>query len=179
MIMQNEHRRIGVIGLGSVLMGDDAVGPAMIERLKKRYCFSDNVTLLEIGTPGPDFSICLATFDSVVIVDSTRTDGLPGEIQFFDRKGLMEDATEQRLCPHDPNLKEALMTADFEGTAPEEVELIGIVPQVTELGTRLSDPVEAGLPDLEEAVVDAIRHTGGRCQRIFSTKPTTTWWQAG
>jgi hydrogenase maturation protease len=49
----SEARRIGVLGVGNVLMGDDGIGPFVLKILESRYEFPPNVVLHDLGTPGP------------------------------------------------------------------------------------------------------------------------------
>ncbi len=44
--------RIGVLGVGNILMGDDGIGPFLVRILEARYEFPPNVVLHDLGTPG-------------------------------------------------------------------------------------------------------------------------------
>ena len=46
----------------------------------------------------------------------------------------MQMPLKTRISPHDPALVEALLFAEFSGRCPQEVLLVGMVPQVCELG---------------------------------------------
>ena len=47
----NSPARVGVVGLGNVLMGDDAFGPYVIEVLEAGYALPPNVSAQDLGTP--------------------------------------------------------------------------------------------------------------------------------
>ncbi len=48
--------RIAVIGLGNVLMGDDAFGPYVAHLLDGWYEWPDDVQVVEVGTQGLDLT---------------------------------------------------------------------------------------------------------------------------
>jgi hypothetical protein len=52
--------RIGVIGLGNVLMGDGAVGPHVVKTLEAYFVFPHEVALIDAGTPGLDLTAHVA-----------------------------------------------------------------------------------------------------------------------
>ncbi|HSL82611.1 MAG TPA: hydrogenase maturation protease, partial [Thermoanaerobaculia bacterium] len=68
--------QIGILGLGSVLMGDDAVGPYAVELLTARWTLPPEVSALDAGTPGPDLADYLVDLDAAIVVDTVR---VPGE----------------------------------------------------------------------------------------------------
>lgn len=56
--------RAAIVGVGSVLMGDDAAGPYLVRLLEARYELPPEVTLLDAGTPGPGFEDLLRGYDA-------------------------------------------------------------------------------------------------------------------
>jgi hydrogenase maturation protease len=71
------HGRIGVIGIGNVLMGDDAFGPHVIRVLQAGYAFAPGVDVQDMGTPGLDLTAYLAGLDALVLVDTVKSAGAP------------------------------------------------------------------------------------------------------
>ena len=67
------ERRIAVVGLGNVLMRDDALGPTAISLLVSRYDFAPGVAVEDLGTPGLDLHPHLDGLDVVIIVDTVLT----------------------------------------------------------------------------------------------------------
>ncbi|HNX50942.1 MAG TPA: hydrogenase maturation protease, partial [Thermoanaerobaculaceae bacterium] len=79
---------IAVVGLGNVLMGDDALGPTVIRILEAGFDFAPAVTVLDLGTPGLDLTPYLSGRDSVIIVDTVNATGQPGEVRTYQREEL-------------------------------------------------------------------------------------------
>lgn len=168
---------VGILGLGSVLMGDDALGPYAVELLAARWSFPDGVSLLDAGTPGPDLVDHLAGLDAVIVLDAVRAAGVPGEVRLFRREELLALPPSARVSPHDPDLQQALLTAELAGGGPEEVLLVGMVPGRVELGTGLSAEVREVLPAVEAVVVAELRRLGVEPLRRTPGEPPRIWWE--
>ena len=135
--------RIGLVGIGNVLMGDDALGPYAVTLLEARYELPPEVELLELGTPGADLALHLDGLDAVVVVDTVKLPGAPGEIRLVDKAALLAKRPLLPASPHEPGLREALFALEFRGGAPREVRLVGVIPGPVELEVGLSAAVEA------------------------------------
>ena len=75
--------QVGIIALGSIIMGDDALGAYVIQYLKANYDFPPEIELLDLGTPGPEFVNYMARFDAVIVLDAVKAKGEPGEVRFY------------------------------------------------------------------------------------------------
>jgi hydrogenase maturation protease len=181
--MTTGGKRVGILGLGSVLMGDDGVGPYAIELLGAHWRLPPEVSLLDAGTPGPDLGDYLMDLDAVIVVDTVRVGGRPGlpsrpgQLRVFRKAEVMALPTSPRLSPHDPDLRQALLTLELAGRAPEEVLLVGIVPERVELGTELSPHVRAALQAVEAVVVAELRRLGVEPARRERPAEPLVWWE--
>ena len=169
-------KRIAVLGLGSVLMGDDGVGPFAVELLDSRWRFPAGVTLLDLGTPGPDLADYLVGLEAALVVDAIRAPGRPGEVRVFRGEEIDLLPNLPRISPHDPNLRQALLTVELAGQKPGEVILVGVIPERVELGTELSAPVRAALPELEAVLLEELRRLGVPPDRRVRERSPRTWW---
>ena len=167
--------RIGIVGLGSILMGDDGVGPYCLKVLEGSFEFPEEVQLLELGTPGPEFGHILLDWDRLIVLDSVKDTGESGEVRTYDREQILSKPSPQRMSPHDPSLRDALLTADFVGQGPSEVILIGVVPQRVEMGTELSPVVAEAVPQVVRRVLETLSeweiHPGES-----TTREPDVWW---
>jgi hydrogenase maturation protease len=168
---------IRVLGLGNVLMGDDGVGPYVIETLEAEYDFPPEVSVVDVGTPGLDLAPFLMGADAVIVVDSVRSDGEAGALRQYSRDAILQHAPPQRLGPHDPGFKHTLLTLDFAGAAPREVTLVGVIPQTTAPCARLSPPVRASVAGAVAAVVAEVRRLGLNVRRRPVVREATPWWE--
>jgi hydrogenase maturation protease len=179
-------KRVGVLGLGSVLMGDDGLGPYAVELLAAHWRLPPEVSVLDAGTPGPDLGDYLIDLDAAIVVDTVRTGSRPsplvrqdrpGQLRLFRKDEVMALPTAPRLSPHDPDLRQALLTCELAGRAPAELLLVGVVPDRVELGTELSAPVRAALPAVEAVIVAELRRLGVEPARRERPAEPAVWWQ--
>src|SRR5208283_6201915 len=78
-------RRIAVVGLGNVLLGDDGFGPLAVEMFRSLYECDSKVEILDLGTPGLDLAPYLYDADLVVIADAVhpREEEGPGTLSVY------------------------------------------------------------------------------------------------
>jgi hydrogenase maturation protease len=166
---------VAVLGLGNVLMGDDALGPTVIKVLEAEYEFAPAVSVQELGTPGLDLTPYLAGVDAVIVVDTVRASGAAGQVRLYHRDQILGHRPQPRLSPHDPGLKEALLTVELSGEGPREVLLVGVIPEGVRTG--VSEAVRAAVPQAVSAVVAEL----GRLGVPPRARPTPTdaelWWE--
>lgn len=73
-------KKILVLGVGNVLMGDDAFGPQVIATLEKILPehIRKNVQLLESPTPTMGLLSSMEGLDALIVVDAAEFGGIPG-----------------------------------------------------------------------------------------------------
>jgi hydrogenase maturation protease len=175
---ESEPGRIGVLGLGNVLMGDDAFGPWVVQVLLAEYDFAPDVTVQDLGTPGLDLIPYVSDLRALVLVDTVRADSEPGTVRLYRRDELLRHAPQVRLTPHDPGVKEALLSAEFAGGGPREVLLVGAVPASTSMGVRLSPPLRAAVPPAVEEVLRELARLSRPANRRRVPRPPDIWWES-
>ena len=169
--------RVVVLGIGNVLMGDDALGPHVIEALLAGYRFHDSVRVLDAGTPGLDLAPFVMDADSLILVDTVRSDGNPGELRLYREDQILKHAPQPRLTPHDPAVKDVLLSCAFRGMAPKSVLLVGVIPKATAMGVSLSDEVRAAIPAAVDAVLSELARLGVPASPRPGAVPASPWWE--
>jgi hydrogenase maturation protease len=170
-------QRVAVVGLGNVLMGDDGLGPTVARTIEAGYELPIGVTVDDLGTPGLDLTPFIAGVDALVIVDTVNATGSAGEVRTYDRAALLAHAPLPRVSPHDPGIKEALLTLEFAGTAPREVLLVGVIPALVDRGTDLSAAVEAAVPVAVERVLAELERLGAPAVPKTTPAAPDLWWR--
>jgi hydrogenase maturation protease len=174
---RGEGPRCAVFALGSVLMGDDGVGASLLAHLEARWELPPEVTLLDLGTPGPDLADWFAGYQAVVVVDALRLAGAPpGTVRELSRAELAQLPRGPRMSPHDPGIGEALLKAELTGEAPRDLVLVGIVPARAELATTLSPPVAAALEEAEARVIALLERWGVAARKRREPLPVRAFW---
>ena len=138
--------KLGVLGVGNTLKGDDGIGVVLMNRLKKSE-LSEDVVFYEVGTSGMNILHHLKDLDTAVIIDAVRSKGEPGDSVFFSPDDVDNDLDVRST--HDANLLEAIELSETMGERPDRVVIMGIIPKNMEINEDLSSPLRDRLPELE------------------------------
>jgi hydrogenase maturation protease len=170
-------KRIGILSVGNVLMGDDGVGPFVLKILESRYEFPGNVVLDDLGTPGLGITSFFSDYDAVILIDAVKAAGQSGDVKLYRKDQLVQIRIQPRVSPHDPALVEALLFAELSGICPKDVLLVGIIPASCELGCTMTP----GMLDAVEPAIIAIILELSRFQIIPRLRPNpeipAIWWR--
>jgi hydrogenase maturation protease len=167
---------VRVLGLGNVLMGDDAAGPWVVEHLRAGWSFGPGVSVTDLGTPGLDLVPHLSGARVVVLVDTVKADAPPGTLRLYRRDEVLRHPPGPRTSPHDPAVKETLLYLELAGTGPEDLLLVGIVPGSVERGLGLTPAVAAAVPRAAAAVLEELRRLGATFAAREDAPPAAPWW---
>lgn len=168
---------IGVFGLGNVLMGDDSLGPTVIAHLVAGYEFSDDVHVEDLGTPGLDMHPHLAGRKALILVDVVKSEGDPGELRLYRKDQILKHAPGVRVSPHDPGVKEALLALQFADDDPEEIFLVGVIPEVVGHDLGMTDTIRAAVGPALEAILEELERLGQPATPRESRPDPDLWWE--
>ncbi|HVM74859.1 MAG TPA: hydrogenase maturation protease [Candidatus Saccharimonadales bacterium] len=172
-----DSRRIGILSVGNVLMGDDGIGPYVLKILEARYEFPANVVAHDLGTPGLGITSFFADYDAVILIDAVSAKGQPGDVRLYRKDKLVRVPIPQRVSPHDPALVEALLFAEFSGKCPQEVLLVGVVPENVELGCEITESVRAAVVPAISAILAELTRLGIEPRLRECALRPSIWWQ--
>lgn len=139
--------KILVLGLGNILLRDEGVGVRVIERLRDRYVFPDNVMVLDGGTLGLDLLTYFEEASHVVIVDAIYAGKEPGTLMRLTNDEIPAFLG-LKVSPHQVGLQDLLGLARLRGRFPDEVILWGVQIERLEPGLALSPRVAAQIETL-------------------------------
>ena len=167
----------GVLGIGNVLMGDDAIGPYAISLLQSRWEWPETVHLIDAGTPGPELALMMQSFAVVVVVDAVNTGAVPGTLVRLGREALAAAAPSPARTPHDPGLTAALLQLELLEDRPRDVTLLGVAPDRNNTDTGLSLAARSALPGLMAMVMEELARHGIFPQERDNPLPEDIWWE--
>ena len=147
-------KKILILGLGNILLGDEGVGVRIAEQLAS-HSLPEEVEIIDGGTAGYELISFLEGREKVIIVDAVKTEDKPGSVYKVDLSILVEDPT-MHLSLHQIGLKNVFKMASLMEINPE-VTLIGVVPkdyQSYKIG--LSKEVEKAIPIVIKAIFQEI-----------------------
>lgn len=148
-----------VLGLGNVLMRDDAFGVRVIEHLQRRYSFPAGVELVDGGTLGLDLLPRLEGVERLLLVDAMETGGAPGAVMRLSGEEVPR-LLAGKLSVHQAGVADLLALAQLQGTLPEQLVAWGAQPVTVEMGLELSPAVARALEQVAEAVVRELQDWG-------------------
>jgi hydrogenase maturation protease len=172
-----EMKPVRVLGVGNVLCTDDGLGPYAIKVLEAQYEFPVGVEVIDVGTPGLDFTPYLAGARAAIVLDTVSGDEPAGTLRLLRNQEIVAAPPPSRMSPHEPGLREALMATEFSDSSPEEILLVGVVPETTGQGTRLTDAVKAAVSKVVETVVEELEKLGRPAVPRDPPGELEIWWE--
>ncbi|MEI7817544.1 MAG: HyaD/HybD family hydrogenase maturation endopeptidase [Desulfuromonadales bacterium] len=159
MTTDQPHISVLVLGIGNLVMSDDAVGVLVAQNLQKRYRFADNVEILDGGTLGLDLLPKLENITNLIMIDAVETGQKAGSCVRLCGQEL-PIALQTKVSAHQMGLKDLLAVSELMGHSPKEMVLIGVQPGSTEMEIGLTAEVEAQLETLISNVLIQLANWG-------------------
>ncbi len=155
----SDKKLFKVIGFGNRYMGDDAIGPIIIDELRKDKNLenNDDVILLDCETSGIDLIFMVNENENIIIIDAIDAGQNIGEIVVFDIEDVDTFITKdiRSFSMHDVGLAEVfniMKSMNIKISA----RLIGIKPKILEFGYGLSKEIKSKIPDIIQVVKDRL-----------------------
>lgn len=164
--MTTHPKKIGVLGIGNLLLGDEGFGVHVIRYLENHWLFPEQVLLLDGGTAGIYMAPFLEEVDRLLVVDVVAGGGPPGAICLFSGDELRGANVQLRMSPHQLGLLEVLEICRLRDRAPAEVQFIGVVPAAIETGMELSALVSDRVVEVAALIISALEEEGIHARNI-------------
>ena len=148
-----------VLGIGNLVMSDDAVGVLVAQRLQQGYRFADNVEIMDGGTLGLDLLPKLENITNLIMIDAVETGKKAGTCVRL-RGQELPIALHTKVSPHQMGLKDLLAVSELMGHSPKEMVLIGVQPGSIEMEIGLTPEVQAQFETLISSVLTELAHWG-------------------
>lgn len=134
---------VTVLGVGNPIMGDDGAGPEVLARLAE-VIQDDRVEYVDGRTGGMELVPVVQEASRLLIIDAVAGT-TPGDVVHLlgDQIPRMLAA---KLSPHQVGLLDVLSAVRLLGHEPDQMEVVGIVPESVDLRVGLSEPVAAAVP---------------------------------
>lgn len=169
--------RVAVVGLGNVLVGDDAFGPYVVRLFEARYHAGPDVEVLDLGTPGLDLAPHVEGLDALIVVDTVHSEGAPGNLRLYRRAEILSRPSPPRINPHQPGVKETLLRLEIDDLSPPEVLLVGVIPEAIETGVGLTDAIRNAADAAVQTIVEELARLGYPVSRRRPATEPDIWWE--
>lgn len=146
----NIMKKIFVIGVGSILCGDDGVGPRVIDALKKEK-LPENITVYSGDLSGLDLLKFFPDYDEVIIVDAADMKLEPGQVRIFKPKDIKKADFNDKFSTHGMALLETLTLAS-ELEMASDITIVGVQPEDTSFNLDMTETIKLKIPEIVKVV---------------------------
>ncbi len=163
--MTSQKKKIGIAGIGNLLLRDEGFGVHVIQYLEQNYSFPDTVEIQDIGTAGIYMAPFLETCDPVLVVDVVDIEGEPGSFHFFELADVKAGNFQTRMSPHQLGMLEILEVCKLRDAAPERVEFYTIIPKELTESIELSEIAEGRKLEVAGMILERLADLGVEATR--------------
>lgn len=158
--MNEIEKKIGIVGIGNLICGDEGFGIHTIRYLEENYTFPENVLLQDAGTAGIYLSPFLEECDPVFVIDVVDIEAEPGSMHYYSTEDVRLGNIQTKMSPHQLGLLEILEICKLRDAAPETVEFYCVVPQDLDTSLELSDAVAPRVSEIAEKILARLTEAG-------------------
>jgi hydrogenase maturation protease len=156
--MAKDNGPILVLGVGNVLLSDEAVGVRLAEAVGAApEAAALGLKALDGGTMGLSLLVEMEDAAALIIVDAARLGAAAGTVRVFLGAEMDDFLRHRGRSPHDIGLDDLMDGLRLRGAVPARRALIGIEPASLSVGRSLSPQVEAAVPIAVGCVLDLAR----------------------
>ena len=142
-----------ILGMGNLLLGDEGVGVHAAHALARRDDLGADTQVIDAGTAFLDVLPELETAEKIIIVDAMEAGGTPGSVYRTPFDNCIHP--QMLVSLHGFDLSRVLFMAGNQHNP--SVTVFGVEPASIKWGMELSPAVRRTMPQLEQAIVDAVR----------------------
>ena len=151
-----------IVGIGNLIMTDDAAGIHAVNALKAHYTFPEGpegVELIDGGTKGIELLPYLEGAERMMLIDAVDFKEPPGTIKVIEGDE-MKAFLDLKFSVHQIGIPDMLFALEFKGIKPPEMCLLGIQPASLEMGTDMTPAVSAAFGGLLSAAIEKLASWG-------------------
>lgn len=148
-----------VLGIGNLLLSDEAIGVRAVEALEQRFHLPPQVDVLDGGTCGMELIGDMADREHLIIADAVLTGDAPGTVVTL-RDEEVPTLFSRKISPHQLGLSDVLSALKLTDEFPQRLTLIGVVPESVEPRIGLTDTVSNKLDQVVMGLCGALAESG-------------------
>jgi hydrogenase maturation protease len=142
-------KKILILGVGNILMGDEGIGIHSIKELEKKS-FPGNVTLLDGGTGGFHLLNYLQEYEIIVMIDATMDNKPEGTVSIIEPRFASDFP--KSLSAHDIGLRDLIESVSLLGELPKIFLITVSINHIQNMSMELSSKIEASIPEITREV---------------------------
>ncbi|MBN8704286.1 MAG: hydrogenase maturation protease [Bacteroidetes bacterium] len=142
-----------ILGIGNILMGDEGIGPHLIEVLTKTG-IPDGWDAEDGGTGGFTLLQYFENYDPIIMIDASLDENPDGTIRLVKPRFASDYPTS--LSAHDIGLHDLVQSAQLLGYTPEIFLFAVSVSHFQDISDQLSEGIEDKIPELANKVLELV-----------------------
>jgi hydrogenase maturation protease len=152
--MDSEHKRILILGIGNILLGDEGIGVHAIKYLEQQQ-LPDFVDLLDGGTGGFYILSVLETYKTIIMIDATLDDLPTGTLNLIEPKFASDFP--KALSSHEIGLKDLIESAALLNHLPKIYLITVSVKEIQDISLELSPELSEIFPELYHTITEILK----------------------
>ena len=136
-----------VLGVGNMLMGDDAFGPLVVEKLRE-ISNQNSISLWSGDTPENYIGKIRERPEKLIIMDTAYMGKEPGTVELLEPERITKRATSTHKIP---------LSLIIDQLKPEKTYFIAAQPKAVEFGTEPSKEILEAVEKAKEMVLKIIQ----------------------
>jgi len=141
-----------ILGLGNVLLADEAVGAAVVRRLESESDPAAPLRFLDGGTLSFTLAVPIAECPRLIVIDAAAMGDAAGSVRVFEGEAMDRQLRRHAKSVHEVSLADLLDIARLTDSLPARRALIGIEPALIDWSDELTPAVAAAVPVALERV---------------------------
>jgi hydrogenase maturation protease len=135
-----------ILGLGNVLMTDEAAGAAVLKALGPLAAKDPDIALMDGGTLSFTLAGPIGDAAQLIVVDAARMHQPPGSVRVLEGEAMDDQLSKHANNVHEVSLADLFDIARLTDSLPSRRALIGIEPEQVDWGSELTPAVAAAVP---------------------------------
>jgi hydrogenase maturation protease len=157
-------KKIGIIGIGNLILSDEGFGIQTLHYLEDNYIFPNNVILQDAGTAGIYMSPFLEECDPILVIDVVDIDAEPGSFHYYTMDDVKVGNFQTKMSPHQLGLLEIVEICRLRDAAPENIEFYCVVPKELDTSMELSPAVAPRVKEVADMILKRLEDFGVTAQ---------------
>ncbi len=144
--------KVAILGIGSIIMSDDAAGIRIAENLQKRFVDKEKIKTYLGNTAPENFTGEIKNFqpDHLIIIDAADLKEKPGSIMIIDPEVIDGISFSTHMLPL------RVMVEYLKKEAGCQTTILGVQPENISFGENLSPSVEIAVQEMSDIIGNAI-----------------------
>ena len=156
-------KRIAIVGVGNILLGDEGIGVRVVKELEKEK-YSEEINFLDAGTAFFSIVSELRNFKKAIIIDAVHGGKKAGTVYRFNIDDVAGKGN-SIISLHDFGVIESIQLERVIAKLPDEIIFYGVEPKNVTPSLELSSVLQCKLKYVVQKIFEELRISGIRVIR--------------